>query len=316
MRAGALVPLRSSLPPLGRYAKLAISGEERLVATVEASRGCKHLCRHCPVVPVYQGRFVAVPLQEVLARLSPQIDAGARHVTFADPDFLNGPTHALRLAAALHERWPEVTFDATVKIEHLLEHRALLPTLAQAGCLFVTSAVESLSDRVLTALAKGHTHAEVAVALALCRAAGLDVRPTLLPFTPWTALADLPALFAFAEEHALIDQIDPVQYTLRLLLPPGSPLLLEEGRAPAWLGAFDNERFTYSWRHDDPRVDALQRAMASLAEQHALAGRPPRDTFEALRRLAHEAAGLAPATPLASLAEQRTAPRLSEPWFC
>jgi radical SAM superfamily enzyme YgiQ (UPF0313 family) len=306
----------AALPQLGRYALLEIAGEKRLVATVEASRGCKHLCRHCPVVPVYQGRFVAVPQPEVLAQLAPQLEAGARHVTFADPDFLNGPTHALRLATALHERWPEVTFDATVKIEHLLEHRALLPALAQAGCLFVTSAVESLSDRVLAALAKGHTNTDVAETLAAARAAGIDVRPTLLPFTPWTALADLPALFAFAEEHGLIDQIDPVQYTLRLLLPPGSPLLLEDGRAPAWLGAFDAERFTYGWVHDDPRVDALQRSMAALAERHAEAARPPRETFEALRALAHEAAGLPVAAPLAVLAGQRTAPRLSEPWFC
>ncbi len=305
-----------ALPQLGRYALLEIAGEQRLVATVEASRGCKHLCRHCPVVPVYQGRFVAVPLPEVMEQLGPQIDAGARHVTFADPDFLNGPTHALRLAAALHQRWPEVTFDATVKIEHLLGHRALLPALAQAGCLFVTSAVESLSDRVLAALAKGHTRADVALALAAARGAGIDVRPTLLPFTPWTALADLPALFAFAVEHGLVEQIDPVQYTLRLLLPPGSPLLLEEGRAPSWLGAFDSERFTYGWRHADPRVDGLQRALAAVAEQHAEAGRPPRETFEALRALAHEAAGLPAPAPLSMLAEQRSAPRLSEPWFC
>jgi radical SAM superfamily enzyme YgiQ (UPF0313 family) len=41
-----------ALPQLGRYALLEIAGEKRLVATVEASRGCKHLCRHCPVVPV------------------------------------------------------------------------------------------------------------------------------------------------------------------------------------------------------------------------------------------------------------------------
>jgi hypothetical protein len=310
------VPTGAALPLAGRYAMLEVGGERRMVATAEASRGCKHLCRHCPVVPVYQGRFVAVPVEEVLAQLAPQLAAGARHVTFADPDFLNGPTHALRVAAALHERWPEVTFDATVKIEHLLQHRALLPALAGAGCLFVTSAVESLNDRVLSALAKGHTSAEVPAAIAAARAAGLDVRPTLLPFSPWTALSDLPALFAFAEEHGLLEQIDPVQYTLRLLLPPGSPLLLDDGQPPAWLGPFDDERFTYGWRHPDPRVDALQAAMAALAAQHAEAGTPPQETFEALRALAHEAAGLPRAAPLALLAAQRSAPRITEPWFC
>ena len=315
----------ASLPLLDKYARLELGGELRLVATVEASRGCLHLCRHCPVVPVYQGRFVAVPREQVLEGLAAQMAAGARHVTFGDPDFLNGPTHALKLARELHQRWPALTFDATIKVEHLLAHRALLPELAAAGCLFITTAVESLNDGVLAALAKGHTPADVPVALRLARAAGLDLRPTLLPFTPWSALEDLPALFDFAEEHDLIDQIDPVQYTLRLLLPPGSAVLTgAPGQATVstvstspWLGAFDAARFTWRWTHPDPRADALQTAMAALAEAHATAGRPPRETFAALRALAEEAAGRPARAPDAFVPRPgRTVPRLSEPWFC
>ena len=323
----------AALPLLDRYARLELGGERRLVATVEASRGCLHLCRHCPVVPVYQGRFVAVPREEVLASLAAQVEAGARHVTFGDPDFFNGPTHAEKLARELHARWPELTFDATIKVEHLLAHRALLPGLAAAGCLFVTTAVEALNDRVLAALAKGHTAAEVPVALRLARSAGLELRPTLLPFTPWSALEDLPALFDFAEEHDLVDQIDPVQYTLRLLLPPGSAVLTGAGASrssnssistpistsqpPSWLGAFDAERFTWRWTHPDPRVDALQAAMAALAEAHSTAGRPPRETFAALRALAEVAVGRSPRGPEAFVPRpERTVPRLSEPWFC
>ena len=101
------------------------------------------------IVPVYRGRFVAVPRETVLADVAQQIAVGARHVSFGDPDFLNGPTHALRIVRELHARWPEVSFDATIKIEHLLEHRALLADLAQCGMIFVTSAVESLNDDVL-----------------------------------------------------------------------------------------------------------------------------------------------------------------------
>jgi radical SAM superfamily enzyme YgiQ (UPF0313 family) len=332
--AGTHLP---GLRDLERYARLEIGGESRLVATVEASRGCLHLCRHCPVVPVYRGRFIAVPREEVLTSLAGQVALGARHVTFGDPDFFNGPTHALRLVEGLHRRWPELTFDATIKIEHLLTHAALLPGLAAAGCLFITTAVESLSDRVLTALDKGHTAADVPRALALTRAAGLDLRPTLLPYTPWTALEDLPALFDFAEEQGLVDQIEPVQYTLRLLLPPGSALLepvagpaasKSEGavvedpsaapaRRPSWLGPFDAERFTWSWRHPDPRVDALAAASAALAEAHSLEGRPPRETFAALRALADLACGRAPRT-IEPLPPQpgHGVPRLSEPWFC
>ena len=45
---------------------------------------------------------------------------GASHITFGDPDFFNGPTHARRIVEALHERHPAVTYDVTIKVEHLL----------------------------------------------------------------------------------------------------------------------------------------------------------------------------------------------------
>src|SRR5260221_10684168 len=52
------VPSRGSLPLLDRYAQLVVcGGETRIAGAVAASQGCKHLCRHCPIVPVYQGKF-------------------------------------------------------------------------------------------------------------------------------------------------------------------------------------------------------------------------------------------------------------------
>jgi radical SAM superfamily enzyme YgiQ (UPF0313 family) len=308
------VPSRTGLPVLDRYAKLEIGGELRAVASVEASRGCKHLCRHCPIVPVYQGRFVAVPREVVLADIAQQVDAGARHVTFGDPDFLNGPTHALRIARDLHERWPEVTFDATIKIEHLLEHREVLPELSRCGCLFVVSAVESLSDRVLLALRKGHTAADVPEALRAVREAGIDLRPTLLPYTPWTELSDLPALFEFAERHDLVDRIDPVQYTLRLLIPPGSAIL-EGDEERSWLGALEPAQFGWSWTHPDPRVDDLWRVSSRVASIGAEQGEDPLATFASLRDLAFGAMGRPLPPPLAPRTRTRP-PRLTEPWFC
>jgi radical SAM superfamily enzyme YgiQ (UPF0313 family) len=329
------LPQRDALPALSRYAHLdagshaeAGPGKEgkgearglKLVASVEATRGCLHLCRHCPIVPVYRGRFVAVPRETVLGDIAQQVSAGARHVSFGDPDFLNGPTHALRIAEELHARFPGVTFDATIKIEHLLVHHALLPRLAAAGCIFITSAVESLNDRVLAALDKGHLAADVPVALRLVREAGIDLRPTLLPYTPWARLEDLPQLFAFAEEHDLIEQIDPVQYTLRLLIPPGSALLDAPGEKP-WLADLDPEGFTFRWRHEDPRVDALEAASSALARKHLEELRTPDETFAALRDLANRAA-FGETTPRAApppgppRIRKRSAPRLTEPWFC
>jgi radical SAM superfamily enzyme YgiQ (UPF0313 family) len=43
------VPDRSDLPPLIRYASLQMpDGVRRVTGYTEASRGCKHWCRHCP----------------------------------------------------------------------------------------------------------------------------------------------------------------------------------------------------------------------------------------------------------------------------
>jgi radical SAM superfamily enzyme YgiQ (UPF0313 family) len=118
-------PSRTSVEPLERYAKLEYNGEQRLVGYVEASRGCLHNCTHCPIPPVYGGRFFAMPKDVVLEDIRGLVASGARHITFGDPDFLNGPTHSLRIVRAMHEEFPDVTFDFTAKIEHILKHRVL-----------------------------------------------------------------------------------------------------------------------------------------------------------------------------------------------
>ena len=145
-----LVPDRSRLPALSAYARLVDEqGTARVVGYTEASRGCKHLCRHCPVVPVYQGRFRIVQRDVVLADIRQQVAVGAEHITFGDPDFFNGIGHAIPIVKALHQEFPDLTYDVTIKIEHLLKHAAHLATLRETGCLFVTSAVESIDDQVL-----------------------------------------------------------------------------------------------------------------------------------------------------------------------
>ena len=169
------VPNRSGLPELSRYATLNMgNGRKKTVGYTEATRGCKHLCRHCPVVPVYQGRFFVVGRDVVLADVRQQVDAGAQHVTFGDPDFFNGPGHAMRLAEAFHAEFPDVTYDATIKVEHLLAHRDKLRRLVETGCLFVTTAVEEVNDAVLAKLDKGHTRADFVEVVGVARVVGMD----------------------------------------------------------------------------------------------------------------------------------------------
>ncbi len=308
------VPSRHGLPPLSRYARLDPgAGPERLAGYTEATRGCKHLCRHCPIPAIYRGRFVAVPAETVLADVAGQVAAGAEHVTFGDPDFLNGPGHALRIARGLGERFPGLSFDFTAKVEHLVRHAGLLPELRRCGALFVTSAVESLSDRVLARLDKGHTRAEALRAFELCREAGLALRPSLLPFTPWSTLDELLDLLATFGERGLLAQLDPVQLSIRLLIPPGS--LLEGAEDIAFEG-LDRAGLTWRWRHPDPRMDALQPRIAAAAEDGAARREEPLQTIGRIRALALAAAGLPHRHVRVLAPDQRRVPRLTESWFC
>jgi hypothetical protein len=329
------VPERAALPPPSRYAHLDDGGRRRPAGYLEASRGCLHHCLHCPIPPVYGGRFFVVPREVVLEDVRRQVALGATHLTFGDPDFLNGPGHSLRIVRAMHAEFPELTFDCTAKVEHLLKHRRLLPELAAAGCLFIVSAVESLSDVVLANLEKGHTRSDVFEALRLVREAGIALRPSFVPFTPWAGLDDYLELFEFTKGEGLIEDVDPVQFTIRLLVPPGSLLLRRETMRP-FLGPLDPEALTYRWTHPDPMMDLLHEVATVLVERAAEAGQDPRITFDRLweaakaaRRgeetnletdavaLSAGAGGSGAGRPPAELLIARPRhPRLTEPWFC
>ncbi len=307
--------LYAALPSLKKYAHLERNDGLELVGYVEASRGCKHLCRHCPIPPVYGGRFFVVPVEVLLADIRQQVEAGATHITFGDPDFLNGPGHALAVARALHEAFPALTFDFTAKIEHLLRHRERLPELAQLGCAFVVSAAESLNDTILAHLDKGHTRADIETAVRLTAEAGIALRPTWVAFTPWTALEDYRQLLNFVEAHGLIDAIDPVQYSIRLLVPPGS-LLLESAALRPFLGELVEDQFYHRWRHPDPRMEALHAEVSSVVAAAADQREDAAVTFQRVRELADGKAGVAPRPLAAPAVGRKRAPRLTEPWFC
>ncbi len=307
------VPDRSGLPPIDRYARLVMpDGETKPVGYTEASRGCKHRCRHCPVVPVYEGRFFVVPKDVVLADVRQQVAAGARHITFGDPDFFNGPGHALAVVRGLHEACPDLTYDVTIKVEHLIRHARHLPVLTETGCAFVTSAFESVDDGVLGRLEKGHTRAGLVRAVEICRGAGLSLAPTFVPFTPWTTLEGYRALLRFIDELDLVPSVAPVQLAMRLLIPAGSKLL-DLAKMADTVGPFDPASLAHPWAHDDPRVDGLQREVMALVERagHA-AGRE--GVFEAIRSLAH--GGRAGPSEAASAPRRAPIPYMTEPWYC
>jgi radical SAM superfamily enzyme YgiQ (UPF0313 family) len=315
------VPDRLEFVPLEKYARLMMpGGESRVVGYTEASRGCKHLCRHCPIVPVYNGAFRIVDRDVVLADIRQQVEAGAQHVIFGDPDFFNGVGHAIPLVEALHREFPQLTYDVTIKVEHLLKHNDCLRKLRDTGCLFVTSAVESVDDAVLERLAKNHTRADFLQVVARFREISLTLTPTFVTFTPWTTRETYCELLDLIREHDLIENVAPIQFAIRLLIPAGSRLLdLPEVRV--MVGPFDEAALVYPWKHADPRVDALCEGLQEIVHSGEKMGRPRARIFERIEAAAFQALGCRGderVSPVAMpvLPSRATIPYLNEPWYC
>jgi radical SAM superfamily enzyme YgiQ (UPF0313 family) len=309
-----IAPDRRGLPALDRYASLQMpDGTRRVVGYTEASRGCKHMCRHCPIVPVYGGQFRVVPVEVTLADIAAQVEGGAQHITFGDPDFLNGPTHARRLVESLAARFRGLSYDATIKVEHLRNHPELLPVLRDTGCLFVISAVEAVDDHILERLDKGHTRRDVVAIVDAMRGVGLPLVPTFVAFTPWTTLAGYLDLLQTIAHLDLVEAVASIQLAIRLLLPGGSRLMeLPEVRALA--GPLDPTALAHPWQHPDPRVDHLQREVQRLVGRKLHA--PRAVVFDEVMTLALAAAGQRAHDRDQPRAARATVPYLTEPWYC
>ncbi len=326
-----LLPRRDLLPPLKRYARVVVGELHKLVGYVEASRGCAHQCLHCPITPVYNGRLRIVQQDIVLEDIRQLVRMGAEHITFGDPDFFNGIRHSLRIVDALHDEFPRLTYDVTIKVEHLLEHRAHVPTLARTGCLFIVSAVEAVQDHILANFHKGHTGLDVVEALRIADEAGIPLRPTFVPFTPWASLDDYLGLLRFIREHGLERHVDAVQYAIRLLVPRGSSLVGTPAMDP-FLGQFDAQTFSHTWQHPDARMDLLHAEVGRLVERALREGQEPEVVLSRVLDLARAASGQtsgaeATTTALSQASEpeavgngstrgSKPVPRLTEPWFC
>jgi radical SAM superfamily enzyme YgiQ (UPF0313 family) len=312
-----LVPDRAGMPELAKYARVVMpGGEQRIAGSTEATRGCKHLCRHCPIVPVYNGAFRVVEREVVLADIRQQAAAGARHITFGDPDFFNGPAHALSIVEAMHREFPELSYDVTIKIEHLRKHDAHLVTLRETGCLFVISAVESVDDEVLEKFDKGHTRADFLAVAARFRELGMTLLPTFVPYTPWTTLEGYNDLLDVIAQQDLCENVAPIQLAIRLLIPAGSRLL-ELPDVRALVGPFDSAALIFPWKHEDARVDALCREISELVQRGEKLKLSRTEIFSHIRHAALAAAGKSELPGLPHLQMKSTpVPFLDEPWYC
>lgn len=310
-RSEFVVPDRAGLPQLESYARLEHAGTTVLAGAVEASHGCRHRCRHCPIPAVYDGRIRIVPREDVLADIGNLVAAGAGHITFGDADFLNAPAHSLDILERAHASHPEVTFDATIKVEHIVDQPDVWPRMAELNVLFVVSAFESIDDATLEILDKGHTVSDMARAVELLRSAGIHIRPTWLPFLPWTTPVDIAETFRFIVEHDLTGATDPVQMAIKLLVPRGSLLEGHPAVAPH-LTRYDESALTWLWDFADPETAVLHKELGAIAANASDCGQEAAPTLEEMRQAVVRATG----RELPAFTDSDPAPRLTESWFC
>ena len=231
-RPAPAVRVASAIPVASRCrrssATRAAHAEPRRVAGyTEASRGCKHRCRHCPIVPVYDGRFRVVPVDVVMADVARRSPPAREHITFGDPDFFNGPRHADAIVEPLARAISRaLSYDVTIKVEHLLAHAGPRAVAARRPAACSSPARSNrLTIDVLARLEKGHTRADFERAVGLCRDAGLVLSPTFVAFTPWTTRKAIASCSQTIDRLALVEQVAPIQLAIRLLVTEGSRLL-------------------------------------------------------------------------------------------
>jgi hypothetical protein len=269
-------------------------------------------------VPVYGGQFRLVQSEIVIEDIEQQVNSGAGHITFGDPDFFNGPGHVIPIVEKVHQLWPHLTYDVTIKIEHLLKYRRWLPLLRDTGCAFVTSAVESIDDRVLEIFDKRHTREDFFKVAALFKETGLVLQPTFVAFNPRTTLSGYLDLLETIARLDLVENVAPIQWGVRLLIPAGS-LLLDREEVRSVTGEFDEAALAYRWAHPDPRVDQLCKTILTIVKDGQDKEQARSEIFDRVWRAAGSAAAACEAAGESRILptfSQDPVPRLSENWFC
>ena len=279
-RVGA--PRSRGLPPLSRHGRRRAArrdgrGEPGLQPPLPALPGPRRLQR--AVAPV--------GAEAVLADVDGLVAAGAGHVRFADPDFLNRPAHALRVAVGPPRPAPRRHVRRDDKV---LRVPAAPPRRRRR-----TRGPRDRSSRLGLRVDERHRAGPAGQGphggrrrpcrRRAARGGRRDPAP-LLPFTPWTCRQDLVDIVDFVAAFDLVANVDPVQYSIRLLIPPGSLLL--EADDPVLAGRlqeFDAALLGYRWSAEDPLLDELQAELAALTERAAETAEPAAATYAAVRAL-------------------------------
>ena len=254
------IPNRQIFPDISNYAHL-VDGSNNLIAgSVETTYGCKHSCTHCPVPISFNGTFKTYSLEKIVSDVENQVNQGAKHISFNDPDFFNGPIHALKILESLNEKFPSITYDSTIKVEHILKYKKYFKELSSLNMVFVISAFETTNDLVLSILEKNHTSNDLNNSIEISQDFGIDIRPTWMPFSPWTELNDLSNIVKLIEKYELRETVDPIQLTIKLLIPKHS-LIIKKPEINKYLGNYEKNSLSFKWEYENNDVEKLQSSL-------------------------------------------------------
>ena len=254
------IPNRQIFPDISNYAHL-VDGSNNLIAgSVETTYGCKHSCTHCPVPISFNGSFKTYSLEKIVSDVENQVKQGAKHISFNDPDFFNGPIHALKILESLNEKFPSITYDSTIKVEHIIKYKKYFKELSSLNMVFVISAFETTNDIVLSILEKNHTSNDLNNSIEISQDFGIDIRPTWMPFSPWTELNDLSNIVKLIEKYELRETVDPIQLTIKLLIPKHS-LIIKKPEINKYLGNYEKNSLSFKWEYENNDVEKLQSSL-------------------------------------------------------
>jgi len=136
--------------PLPRYDLLTAKPIGSMLP-VQAGRGCPHHCSFCSVACIYQGRYLARPIDEVMRDIHEVRRLGFRGFYLLDDNIVSDPTFLEKLCeqiAPLRMKW------ASQCSLQLARNPRLLALVRRSGCTMMSFGLESISQEGLDLLGK------------------------------------------------------------------------------------------------------------------------------------------------------------------
>jgi len=148
------------------------------VATVQAKRGCTLSCVYCATPAIEGGTIRSRSPDSVADEVEALAEAGHTRIQFVDSVFTNPEQHAEALCREFIRRGLGIQWSCT--LNPAFASPDLIRLMKRAGCGLVMVGNESGCDRLLEALRKGFTRADVERCFSLLEAEGVQYNAFLL----------------------------------------------------------------------------------------------------------------------------------------